>query len=81
MSTRPNVKIQVGSEYTSDSSVTSSEVERNEVMLAQELIPIGAEVEVVTDSTGEYKVQVCERLAQDAKAHNNFGIAYAEDAR
>ena len=74
--------LQVGSDYSSDSSVTTSEVERNEVMLAQELIPIGAEVEVVTDhSTGEYKVQVCERLAQDARAHNGFEIACAEDAR
>ena len=66
---------------TSDSSVTSSEVAQNEVLLAQELIPVGAEVEVVTDSMGDYKVQACRRLAQEADAHNRFNIAYKEDAR
>ena len=61
--------------------MTSSYVERNEVLLAQELIPVGAEIEVVTDSTGEYEVQVCERLARDANNHNKFEVACAEDAR
>ena len=69
----------MGSDYTSDSSVTSSEVARNEVMLAEELIPVGAEVEVVTDSTGNYKVQACERLVKDAE--NMFRVACAEDSR
>ena len=73
--------LQVGSDYTSDSSVTSSEVERNEVMLAEELIPVGAEVEVVTDSAGDYKVQACERLAKDSGDYNRFRMACAEDSR
>ena len=75
------VQFQVGSDYTSDSSVTSSEVERNEVMLAQELIPVGAEVEVVTDSMGDYKVQACTRLVKDSDALNRFKLACAEDSR
>ena len=50
-------------------------------MLAEELIPVGAEVEVVTDSAGDYRVQACMRLIKDSKNYNTFGVACAEDSR
>ena len=50
-------------------------------MLAEELIPVGAEVEVVTDDTGNYKVQACNRLAKESEDYARFRMACAEDSR